>query len=134
MKESGPKSSITWFYYDHLEEAAVFYRDVLQLDEAMDAGWAKIFRLPGRAFIGLVDATTGKGVRRTQATNAVLLTLVVDDVPAWYKRLTTAGVRPTSEVKVMDEVQIRTFFLTDPGGYAVEIQEFLDPEARAMFH
>lgn len=134
MRGSAPKSSITWFYYGRLEDAAVFYGDVLGLDQVLDAGWAKIFKLPGKAFVGLVDATAGKGVCRTQETNAVLLTLVVDDVPAWYERLMAAGVRPTSEVKVMDEVQIRTFFLTDPGGYSLEIQEFLDPEARAMFH
>ena len=134
MKEGAPKSSITWFYYDSMEEASAFYGDTIGLDEVLDAGWAKIFKLPGKAFIGLVDATKGKGVCQTQETNAVLLTLVVDDVPAWYERLSTAGVQITSEVKLMEEIQIRTFFLTDPGGYALEIQEFLAPEARATFH
>ncbi|MFC2095620.1 VOC family protein [Candidatus Bipolaricaulota bacterium] len=134
MEQWAPKSSITWFYYDSLDEASAFYGDIIGLDEVLDAGWAKIFKLPGKAFIGLVDAAEGKGACQTQETNAVLLTLVVDDVPAWYERLAAAGVQTTSEVKLMEEIQIRTFFLTDPGGYALEIQEFLAPEARAMFH
>ncbi len=134
MNDWAPKSAITWFYYDSLKEASAFYADIIGLDEVLDVGWAKIFKLPGKAFIGLVDASAGKGACQTQETNAVLLTLVVDDVPTWYERLTAAGVQIPSKVKLMEEIQIRTFFLNDPGGYALEIQEFLAPEARATFH
>lgn len=133
MATSPPKSTITWFYYDNLDEASKFYGTTLGLELALDAGWAKIYRTTGNAFIGLVDAQEGKGVRQTQETNAVLLTLVVDDVPTWYERLSTAAAKLQSEVKILEEVQIRTFFLSDPGGYSLEIQEFLDPKVRSTF-
>lgn len=134
MTTLAPQSTITWFYYDGLDEASTFYGETLGLEQVLDAGWAKIYRTTGNAFFGLVDAAEGKGVCQTQTTNAVLLTLVVDDVVAWYDRLSKAGVTLNSEVKVLEEVQIRTFFLSDPGGYSLEIQEFIDPKMRAIFH
>ena len=134
MKEQKPRSTITWFYYDGLDEATAFYGETLGLEQALDAGWAKIYRTAEGAFVGLVDAREGKGACRTQETNAVLLTMVVDDVPAWYERLAASGAKLEGEVKILEDVQIRTFFLSDPGGYSIEIQEFLDPKDRAMFH
>ncbi len=133
MTASKPRSTITWFYYEGLDEATEFYGTTLDLEQVLDAGWAKIFRTTGNAFVGLVDAQVEKGVCKTQETNAVLLTLVVDDVPAWYEQLSSVGVKLTGEVKVLEEVQIRTFFLSDPGGYLLEIQEFLDPKVRSTF-
>ena len=134
MKEGKPRSTITWFYYDGLDEATAFYGETLGLEQALDAGWAKVYRTTGGAFVGLVDAREGVGACRTQETNAVLLTLVVDDVSAWYERLAVSGTKLEGEIKTLEEVRIRTFFLSDPGGYSIEIQEFLDPKDRAMFH
>ena len=133
MAVTQPNSTITWFYYNGLDEATAFYGTTLGLEQVLDAGWAKIYRTTGNAFVGLVDAQAGKGVCETQEKNAVLLTLVVDDVPGWYERLKAAGVDIPGEVKVMEEVQIRTFFLSDPGGYSIEVQEFLDPKVRETF-
>jgi extradiol dioxygenase family protein len=134
MSALTPKSTITWFYYEGLDEASKFYGETLGLEQVLDAGWARIYRTAGNAFFGLVDAQEGKGVCQTQEINAVLFTLVVDDVVACYDRLSKAGVTLNSEVKILEEVQIRTFFLSDPGGYSLEIQEFLSPEMRAIFH
>ena len=133
MAASAPKSTITWFYYDAYDAATQFYGTTLGLEQVLDAGWASIYRTTGNAFVGVVDAKADKGARRPQEQNAVLLTLVVDDVPAWYERLLTAGAALQGEVQVLEEIQIRTFFLTDPGGYSIEIQEFLDPETRKTF-
>ena len=134
MSALAPKSTITWFYYDGLDEASRFYGEALGLEQVLDAGWARIYRTTGNAFVGLVNAQEGKGVCQTQETNAVLLTLVVDDVVSWHDRLSKAGAKLGSEVKILEEIQIRTFFLSDPGGYSLEIQEFLDPKMRAIFH
>jgi len=133
MPVASPKSSITWFYYDGLTEAATFYGKTLGLEQVLDAGWAQIYRIPGNAFVGLVDASAGKGTCQTQETNAVLLTFVVDDVPAWFEKLQSAGEPLRGEITVMEDVQIRTFFLSDPGGYSIEFQEFLDPKVRSTF-
>jgi len=65
--------------------------------------------------------------------NAVLLTLVVDDVDGWYAALKARGVNLLTGVRAMESIQVRGFLLTDPGGYALEIQQFLDPDVARLF-
>ena len=132
MKQS--QSAITWFYYDNFEEAVAFYGDVLGLGCALDQGWAKVFRVSSTAYVGLVDARSGKGSCEAQPESAVLLTLVVDDVPAWHDKVAVGGATIDRGVVTIEEIEIRAFVFTDPGGYKLEIQEFLNPETRAIFH
>lgn len=129
-----PQSSITWFYYDDVAIATSFYGETLGLEQVLDQGWASVFRIARDAFVGLVDAQAGKGTCRPQPTNAVLLTLVVDDLQGWFDRLTAAGIRLDSGITKMADLEIETFFLTDPGGYRLEFQRFLHEAARKTFH
>jgi predicted enzyme related to lactoylglutathione lyase len=125
-------SQITFFYYDELAPAAAFYEEILGLALVEDQGWARIYRLAGGAFLGIVAGD--KGFHRPQARSAVLLTLVVDDVLAWHEHLAAHGVELLSEVQDRPEIQIRCFFLEDPGGYALEIQQFLRPDLVDIFY
>jgi predicted enzyme related to lactoylglutathione lyase len=125
-------SQITFLYYDDLAPAATFYEEVLGLERVEDQGWARIYRLAGGAFLGIVAGE--KGYHRPQPRSAVLLTLVVDDVPAWYRHLAAHGVKLLSEVQDRPEIQIRCFFLEDPGGYTLEIQQFLRPDLIDVFY
>lgn len=132
MKQS--QSAITWFYYDNYNEAATFYADVLGLDCVLDQGWTKVFRVSSTTYVGLVDAKSGKGSCEAQQESAVLLTLVVDDVHAWHDKVAAAGATIDRGVVTIEEIEIRAFFFTDPGGYKLEMQEFLNPKTRAIFH
>lgn len=125
------KSQITFLYYHDLEPIARFYEDVLGLELVEDQGWAKIYAAAGSAFLGIVGGE--KGFHQPREENAVLVTLVVDDVLAWYSYLKEQGVKLLSEVKDVEEIQVRVFFIQDPGGYALEIQQFLDPEVASTF-
>jgi catechol 2,3-dioxygenase-like lactoylglutathione lyase family enzyme len=62
-----------------------------------------------------------------------VLTFVVDDVRAWYDHLEQAGVTLLTQVKDVEEIDVRGFFLADPSGYVVEIQRFLAPDAESIF-
>jgi len=128
------QSSITWFYYDDFAVATAFYGETLGLEQVLDQGWARVFRIARDAYVGLVDAQAGKGTCRSQSTNAVLLTLVVDDLQGWFDRLAAAGVRLDSDITQVADLEIETFFLTDPGGYRLELQRFLHESARETFH
>lgn len=132
LKQS--QSAITWFYYDNYDEAVSFYADVLGLDCALDQGWTKVFRVSSTTYVGLVDAKSGKGSCAAQPDSAVLLTLVVNDVPAWHEKVAAAGAKIDRGVVTIEDIEIRAFFFTDPGGYKLEMQEFLNPETRAIFH
>jgi hypothetical protein len=62
-----------------------------------DQQWAKIYRLSGNAFLGIVAGE--RGFHRPQERNAVLVTLVVNDVPGWYEYLRDKGVTLLSELQ-----------------------------------
>ncbi len=125
------KSQITFLYYDDLEPIDEFYREVMGFETVVDQGWAKIYAVSETSFVGIVDGT--KGSLKPQKKNAVLVTLVVDDVYAWYEYLKGKGVKMTSEVKEHEAIQVRGFFCEDPGGYAIEVQKFLDPDVAWLF-
>jgi len=124
-------SCITWFYYEDIAAAEMFYRETLGLALVEDQGWAKILEAGGSAFVGLVDGE--RGFCKPRGESAVLLTFVVEDVAGWYERLRQAGVPILRELAEHAEIQVRCFFIRDPGGYAVEIQQFLDPAVAKRF-
>jgi predicted enzyme related to lactoylglutathione lyase len=122
---------ITFLYYHQIEPAAQFYGEGLGLDLVEDQGWAKIYRVAGTAYLGIVAGD--KAFHTPQEKNAVLVTLVVDDASQWYDDLKGRGVHLLSEPQDREEIGIRCFFLEDPGGYALEVQQFLRPEQVAVF-
>ena len=134
-RRAGPPpihSSITFFYYDRLAAAAAFYEEVMGFEPVEDQGWARIYRVGGSAFLGIVAGE--KAYHRPRAGNAVLLTLVVDDVPGWYEHLAARGVTLLTGVQNRPEIQIRCFFLEDPGGYTLEVQQFRRPDLLDTFY
>ncbi len=126
------KGFITFLYYDQLKEAAAFYEDILGFEVIDDQQWARIYRVEGSAYLGIVAGE--KGFHRPKADSAVLLTLVVDDVDSWYDKLTAQGVPVLRELETHEDIQVRCFFIQDPGGYAIEIQTFLNPPVAQAFN
>ncbi|MEZ4590989.1 MAG: VOC family protein [Chloroflexota bacterium] len=125
-------SQITFLYYQDLAAAQQFYEGILGLEKVEDQGWAKIYRVSGTAFVGLVDEAHGS--LKTQPENAVMITFVVDDVPGWYEYLRENGVKIVREYGRSHTIQIEYFFAEDPGGYTLEFERFLKPELTAVFH
>ena len=126
------QSQITFLYYDDLALVVDFYERVLGFELVEDQQWAKIYRTTSSSFIGLVDGS--RGFRKPLADSAVLVTLAVNDVPAWYEHLTAHNVKILREPTVHDDIQVHCFFFEDPGGYAYEVQQFLKPELADIFH
>ena len=126
------QSQITFFYYDDFQEASEFYEEVLGLELVDDQQWAKIYRVNGTAFLGIVAGE--KGFHQAQEKNAVLVTFLVDDVPEWYAYLKTKGVKFSTDLMTKDDIQVQCFFAEDPGGYSLEFQRFLRPELAEIFH
>ena len=126
------KSQITFLYYDDIEPIDRFYQRVMGFELVVDQVWAKIYAVSETSFVGIVDGA--RGFHRPQEKNAVLVTLVVDDVYGWYDYLKGRGVKMLTEVKEHEAIQVRGFFCEDPGGYSIEVQQFLDPEVARIFH
>lgn len=118
------KYPITFLYYHDLDAAVPFYRDVLDLKLDRDQGWCKIFRLNDSSCVGLVDQTQGSVP--ASEDKPVLLTLVVDDVDAWYQHLQNEDVAVHGEPMLHEDIGVYCFFCEDPEGYTIEIQKFVD--------
>lgn len=121
-------TTITFFYYDDLAAVIPFYEEVLGFQLVLDQGLARIYRV-GRGYFGIVDGH--RGHLRARPDSAVLLTVVVEDVPAWHARMRAAGVASLSEILLGRFCE--HFFFRDPQGYAIEIQRFRDPAIAALF-
>jgi predicted enzyme related to lactoylglutathione lyase len=127
----GVQSQITFLYYRQIGPAAAFYEETMGFELVEDQGWAKIYRVGGTAYVGIVAGE--KGFHSPQERNAVLVTLVVDDVAAWYENLKSQGARMLSTLEHRHEIGIQCFFLQDPGGYTLEIQQFMNPHQAEIF-
>jgi len=125
------RSQITFLYYRDLEVASTFYEGVMGFELIDDQEWAKIYRISGNAYLGIVDEKGG--FLRTQEKNAVLITLTTADVFGWYEYLSSKGVRILTELQEKEDIQVQCFFFEDPGGYTLEMQRFLKPDLARIF-
>lgn len=121
--------AITFYYYDDIHAVAPFYEDTLGFELVLDQGLARIYRIAGNAYFGIVDGN--KGHLKHQPQSATLLTVVSEDVHGWHAKLKAAGVANQSDV--LRGNYCEHFFFEDPAGYAIEIQRFHDPDVAKLF-
>lgn len=121
--------AITFYYYDDILAVAPFYEDVLGFELVLDQGVARIYRIAGNAYFGIVDGNKGHLTRQPQS--ATLLTVVSEDVAGWHARLTQAGVMGLSDI--LRGTYCEHFFFEDPAGYAIEVQRFHNPDVAKLF-
>jgi hypothetical protein len=124
-------SQITFLYFEELKEPALFFEDTLGLEKVDDQGFAKIYRISDGAFLGIVDAS--QGYCKAAAEQNTLITLVSDDVHQWYEHLISQGVRVDAPPKFHARAKVECFFFQGPGGYAFEVQRFLNPDVSKYF-
>lgn len=131
MNLSKLDAQITFLYYKDFTEAVNFFENILDLELVDDQGAARIYRISGGAFIGVVDEKEGHC--QSQETNAVLITLVTEDVKGWYDYLLSKGIEMETPVQRPESFPVECFFFKGPGGYEFEIQKFLKEETAKQF-
>tara|TARA_B100000686_G_scaffold338814_1_gene411910 strand:+ start:4483 stop:4971 length:489 start_codon:yes stop_codon:yes gene_type:complete len=116
-------SQITMFYYTDIGPATKFYGDIIGLEKTLDWSWVIFFQTGPSSFIGLVKEGEG-AFHRVQPHNAVMLSLVTNDLDLWYARL--KGKDDVTFLKPLgNSGPIRSFMVEDPGGYTVEFFQWL---------
>ncbi len=121
--------AITFFYYDDILAIAPFYEQVLGFELVQDQGLARVYRVAGNCYFGIVDGQ--RGHLRTQPKSAALLTISSEDVAGWHAKLKAAGVPKLTEIARGTFTE--HFFFEDPAGYALQIQRFPDPAVAALY-
>jgi len=119
-------SQITMLYYENIDDASVFYGETLGLKKTFDWTWIRFYQTGPASSVGIV--TEGDGAwHQVQERNAVMLSLVTEEVDAWYERL-----RGRDDVRFLKHIGdgggIRSFMLEDPGGYTIEFFQWLATE------
>jgi len=117
--------SYVMLYYTELGPARAFYAGVLGLDAVTADDWFALYRIAPGSAVGLIREGPN-AYHRVQASNAVMLSLVTPDVDAWFARVSARpDVKILKPVYEQQEAGIRGFLMEDPGGYAVEIFQWM---------
>lgn len=112
---------VTFLLVADLEASSRFYGDTLELEQVMDQGDCRIYRITDTAFIGICE-------RKDQPDpGSILITLVTDDVDGRHEELMAAGAICEKEPGINTKYNLYHAFYRDPDGFLVEVQRFLDP-------
>ncbi len=105
-----------------------FYGEILGLALALDQGKCKIYRVANGAFLGVCEDADGPvGLPNADAQRGVIVTLVTDEVDAWYDYLRAQDVPIEKSPTLNKRFNLYHLFVRDPSGYLVEFQTFRDP-------
>jgi catechol 2,3-dioxygenase-like lactoylglutathione lyase family enzyme len=115
---------VTFLYVADLALSADFYGRLLQLPLVLDQGSCHIYRVSQSGFVGLCQHPPDQPA---PARHGVILTLVSQDVAGWHSWLLAQGVAVEKAPALNPRYHIFHFFLRDPDGWLIEIQQFLDP-------
>ncbi len=113
---------MTFLYSDDLEAHAAFYRDVLELEQVLDQGVCRIFRVTETSFLGVCNKAN-----RPRGTKGMMFTFLCEDVEAMHASLVAKGVMFDAPPDMRGGKTVYSAFFRDPVGYWLEIQEFRDP-------
>ena len=125
-------SNITFLYFNDLEAAKPFFEEVLGLEKAYAPGWAAVYRLRDKAFLGAVDNHSGS--IQVTSTDSVLISLTVDNIEEVHESLKgSRGVEGLSEIKQVKDLALKSFFFTGPEGYHFEVEQFTSGALSELF-
>lgn len=125
-------SNITFLYFNDLEAAKPFFEEVLGLEKAYDPGWAAVYRLRDKAFLGAVDNHSGS--IQVTSTDSVLISLTVDNIEEVHESLKgSRGVEGLSEIKQVKDLALKSFFFTGPEEYHFEVEQFTSGALSELF-
>ncbi|MCB0127327.1 MAG: VOC family protein, partial [Caldilineaceae bacterium] len=121
----GVKATVTWLYYQDLEQAARFWHETFGLTEVIDQGFAKVFPTSPSGFIGPVRA--GEGLHPYTAAKGVTVSFFTAAVDDWFAHLQTqSDFTLQSDEVILEMASVRDFLGLDPEGYFIEFDEFID--------
>jgi len=124
MTAFGTTASNVFFYYEDVEAATSFYKDVMGFRVAADYGFAKIMQVAPRSFITLVDHT--KGMHSADEPKTTAIALVTDQLDEWWGYIRTQDIEMRStEYNPVAGRPHHGFVAVDPEGYFLEFERFL---------
>lgn len=134
MKELDISSNITFLYYKDFAVGKTFVEDVLGLDMVLDTGWACVYRIKDKSFLGVVNVEEGS--IEVKNKGGFLISLTVANIEECYGRIksfSSESVNSITEIKDFEEINLKSFFFKCPEGNDFEIQQFTNDEMNELF-
>lgn len=104
-----------------LESTRRFYVDQLGLTLRLDQGACHIYQAAPNAHFGFCTTLTPH-----QNPDQIILTLVTENVQDFYQNILNQNIQTDGPPRENLKFKIFHFFMTDPNGYRVEVQHFLE--------
>ena len=121
-------SQITFLDFSDYPAGKEFLSRVLGLELVYDIGWAAVYGVAGKAFLGVVDRKQREDPRK----EGLLISLTTDCIEDWHAHISAfLEVSPIAEVP---GAGLRSFFFTGPEGWRFEIQQFHQGLPRTLFY
>ena len=117
---AGFTSQITFLDFENYAAGKKFMSRVLQLEKVYDIGWAAVYQIAGKAFLGIVDRRQGKIPPR----DGLLISLTTDCIEDWHAHVSAC--LPVSPIAEVPGAGLKSFFFTGPEGWKFEIQQFAE--------
>jgi Glyoxalase/Bleomycin resistance protein/Dioxygenase superfamily len=129
MAELKITESYVMLYYKDIVAPRHFYAGILGLEASFEDDWVSLYRITPTSYVGVVKESEGAW-HKVQDKNAVMLSLVVDNVDMWYNKISSnQDVVILKEIYNNNNAPIRAFLIQDPGGYTVEIFQWMNDES-----
>lgn len=120
-------SLITFVYYKDFERGYKFIEEVLGLKCVMDQGFAKVYQVSEKAFVGTVKT------KENIYQGGKLVSLTTTNVEEEYKRVKELDVFDLTDLKTIEAIPLTSFFFKDFEGHDFEIQQFLSKNDTLRF-
>ncbi|MBK3519566.1 VOC family protein [Carboxylicivirga marina] len=121
-------SAITFLYYNDFNYGIDFLENTLQLDLVMDQGFARVYQVNEKAYLGIVQNKDSSSV-----AGNTLFSLTTTNVEGEYQRVHQLEVYNMTEIKHFESIPLKSFFFDDKEGHKFEIQQFMKEEDVQQF-
>lgn len=122
-KKEGFYGTVTWLYYEDMQDAERFYEEKIGLQQIVDQGWAKVYQASKTGYIGLVDGR--RGMHSFTELKGTSVSFLVKDLEGWYAYARQHQPFPLlKEMYTGDGDRYQAFVGIDPGKYFLEFNRF----------
>jgi catechol-2,3-dioxygenase len=122
--KEGFYGTVTWLYYQDMQESEKFYEETIGLKQIVDQGWAKVYQVSETGYIGLVDER--RGMHNFTEKKGTSVSFLLKDLEGWYEYVKTNEPLPIiKEMYSGKEERYKAFVGMDPGMYFLEFNRFL---------
>ena len=121
-------SQITFLDFSDYAAGKEFMTRILGLETVYDIGWAAVYGIAGKAFLGITD----RRQHPLPPRDGLLISLTTDCIEQWHTHI--ASFLTVSPIAEVPGAGLRSFFVTGPEGWRFEIQQFTQGLPRRLFH